>query len=93
MLDIGLLLLDENNNQERYQLNITSDGEVWGGKIPETWYSIGNALVAWNDVVEIQIPKYALVFNNDFVDVQVFYVSLFTDVNGTWTCVDNVEMR
>ena len=93
VLDIGLYLMDENNNKERYQLNVTSEGNFWGGNYPETWYRIPIAWAFWNDVVEIQIPKSAFVKTNDFVDIQVFYISLFTDVNGTWTCVDNVEMR
>ena len=87
-LDIGLSLLGSGGGKYDLELNVNSDGTVWGGNYPETWNPIIGAVVAWKNVVEIQIPKKAL--KGDKLS-SIRYISLFSDVNGVWKSVDTVE--
>ena len=87
-LDIGLTLQDAHGLKQRFELNVNSDGSVWGGDYPKIWNPLPSILVAWKDVVEIQIPKKVF---KDYKFLDIDFISLFTDVNGIWKNVDIIE--
>ena len=86
-LDIGLLLRAPDGKNQKFEFNINSDGSSYGGNYPDAWFPTLSVLVAWKEVVEIQIPK--SIFNGSTFQ-SINYISLFTDVNGTWSNVDTI---
>jgi len=81
--DINLIF----NGSYEFEMNVNSDGSVWAGQYPGPWNSYASILVGWEDVIEIQIPK-NIFEGNEFLNIE--FLSLFTDVDGTWTWVDIV---
>ncbi len=86
--DIRINLIDENGKNAHFSLNVNSDGTVSGGNYPEEWNNLPGVLVAWDSVVEIQLPKHYL---DNYPVRNIEYISLFTDYNGNWTYVDIVD--
>jgi hypothetical protein len=86
-LDIGLSLQSPDGKINNFEFNINSDGSAWAAVNPDSPYRALGVLVAWNDVVEIQIPKSVF---GDSVFSRINFISLFTNLDGAWTAVDSI---
>ena len=86
-LDINIALKATSGALISYEFNFESSGKAYGGYSPDAMSQIPGALVVLKDVYEIQVPK--LIFG-DSTFKEITHITLFTDMNGSWTGVDSI---
>jgi len=86
-VELVLSLETSDGNNQEYGFNFLPDGSAWGYYDADHVSRTPSVLVAWNEVVEIQIPK--SLFNGSIIK-RIIFIHLWININGVGTMVDGI---